>query len=363
MSAHRDILLSGLLCVLSFSFISWTIPADTLDSPLSDNMSRIVMYNVENLFDTFDDPDTDDKDFLPDGAMHWDKPKYHDKLGRIAQVLSDIGGWGYPGIIGLCEVENALVIQDLLKRRELARASYRFAITEGGDSRGIDVALLWDSRVYRRLRQREIPAYPLSDNRLWIDYHEKLPRHGGRHALWTTLKHSPTGEILEVILVHAPSRRQGTRSTSKQRIKVMTRIRKIIDDILQTTPDRHIVLMGDFNDNPTDRSVSMTLQAKTPHRGDSIDTLSIYNMSMLTLLERQGSHRHQGRTWLPDQIIVSGSLLHRASGLLRVSHQGTKIFDPKYLRRRDGNPLRSFKGTHYAYGYSDHFPVYIDIRY
>lgn len=349
--------------MLSFFLISWAIPATSIDTIPCDTMSRIVMYNVENLFDTFDDPDTDDKDFLPDGTMHWDKAKYHDKLGRIAQVLSDMGGWRYPGIIGLCEVENALVIEDLLRRREFARASYRFAITEGGDSRGIDVALLWDSRVYRRLRQREIPAYPLSDNRLWIDYHEKLPRHGGRHALWTTLKHVPTGEILEVLVVHAPSRRQGTRSTSKQRIKVMSHIRKVIDDILQVTPDRHIILMGDFNDNPTDRSVSMTLQAKTPHRGDSIDSLSMYNMSALTFLERQGSHRHQGRTWQPDQIIVSGSLLRRTGGHLRVSRQAAKIFDPEYLRHRNGDPLRSFKGTHYTYGYSDHFPVYIDIRY
>ena len=363
MSAHRGILRSRILCVLSFFLVSWAIPSDTLDTIPSDTMSRIVMYNVENLFDTFDDPDTDDKDFLPDGAMHWDKTKYLDKLGRIAQVLSDIGGWRYPGIIGLCEVENTLVIQDLLRRREFSRASYRFAITEGGDTRGIDVALLWDSRVYRRLRQREIPAYPLPDDRLWIDYHEKLPRHGGRHALWTTLKHLPTGEVLEVIVVHAPSRRQGTRSTSKQRIKVMTRIRKVIDDILQTTPDRHIILMGDFNDNPTDRSVSMALRAKSPHHGDSIDTLSMYNMSALTHIERQGSHRHRGHAWFPDQIIVSGSLLRRANGHLRVARQRTEVFAPEYLRRRDGNPLRSFKGTHYAYGYSDHFPVYIDIRY
>ncbi|MDO4770804.1 endonuclease/exonuclease/phosphatase family protein [Porphyromonas sp.] len=365
MKAHRVLYHIRRLCVLLFLSVLGTTRLTAQDSiPTTDTiMSRIVMYNVENLFDTYDDPQTDDKDFLPDGVMHWDKAKYYDKLSRIAQVISDMGQWRYPGIVGLCEVENAQVIKDLLHRRELSKAAYHYAITEGGDPRGIDVALLWDPRVYRNIRLREVPAYPLEDNRLWTNYHEKLPLHGGRHALWATFRHIATKEVIEVLVVHSPSRRQGTRSTAKQRSMVMSRIRRIIDEIQSTSPDRHIILMGDFNDNPTDRSITLALQAKTPLRSDSIDPLSIYNMSAPTYMTRHGSHRHKGRAWLPDQIIVSGSLLIRRAGGLRLTQQATRVFDPEYLRQKNGNPKRSFRGNHYAYGYSDHFPVYIDIRY
>lgn len=323
---------------------------------------RIVVYNVENLFDTVDDPHTDDKDFLPHGAVQWDEGKYFDKLSHLSRVLSDIGQWQYPALIGLCEVENTRVLTDLLRRPALRQAPYHFAISEGSDPRGIDVALIWDHQRFRPLRLREIPAYPPTDGRLWIDYHEGSSRQQGRHALWATLRHLATGQILEVILVHAPSRRYGTRATAPRRHRVMAQLRQVLDAIHAETPDRAILLMGDFNDNPSDTSIAQTLQALPISTKEPIKTHRLYTLAPETT-PREGTHHHQRRGWVPDQIMATSHLLQTDSLSLRIAHEAFRIFAPPYLRDKDGKPRRSFKGTTYVGGYSDHFPVFLDIIY
>ena len=120
---------------------------------------RVVSYNVENLFDTIDDPETDDRDFLPGGAYHWTKGRYQSKVQSISRTLSRIGEWDYPALIGLVEIENVQVIRDLTDAKPLRRMDYRMSVSRGADPRGIDVALLWDPKVFRRVDAHEIPHY------------------------------------------------------------------------------------------------------------------------------------------------------------------------------------------------------------
>ncbi len=360
--AHRASLLKGVLCVLFFSFFS--CPVSAQERKADSVTSRVVFYNVENLFDTIDDPDKDDTEFLPDGVLQWDQSKYKDKLSRIARVLSDIGGWSHPGLIGLCEVESEQAIEDLLSRKELTKVSYKYAITNGGDNRGIDVALLWDPALFKVMRMREIPAYPLPDeDRLWVPYHGERPTYGGRHALWVTLKTEVSDLLLDVIVVHLPSRRQGAVVSADKRETVAGRIRQVIGEIMEECPDAHVIVMGDFNDNPTDRSITKGLGAKSPPKSESPHSGTLYNLAALTHKNGKGTHKFEGRFWMPDQIIVSGAMLQEGGEGIRAEGMVAHVFSPDYLMTNDGAPKRAFRGKSYVYGFSDHFPVYIDIRF
>lgn len=322
---------------------------------------RVVSYNVENLFDTIDDPETDDKEFLPEGSRRWTKGRYHNKVENISRTLSRIGEWDYPALIGLVEIENVQVIRDLTDSKALRRMDYRMSVSRGADPRGIDVALLWDPKLFRRVEAHEIPHYgPMLSYPLRRDPRSRQERSGsGRNTLWVTLEQRHSGALLDVFVVHLPSRRGGVKSTSADRERVTTKLRKVIDRLFRERPDARVIVMGDFNDSPHNDALTRGLRATTPP-GEGAVSSELYNLAT-TLEERhQGSHYYGRSFWLPDQIIVSGSLL-RDDGPIRTRGREMTIYAPSYLQDKRHRPRRSFQGLHYTGGFSDHYPVYLDL--
>ena len=324
---------------------------------------RIVSYNVENLFDTRNDPDTDDEDFTPGGLYRWTENKYRRKVSGLASVLSDIGGWDYPALVGLAEIENLEVVRDLVKAAPIRRADYRTSVSRGADPRGIDVALLWNPRHFRHKESYEIPHYgaPLYYP-LRKDPRTKRERSGkGRSTLWVVLEEKSTGDLYDILVVHLPSRRSGVNATSSKREEVSGKINRVLDVIegLRETP--RIIVMGDFNDSPTNISVKDSLRSEfVGSARSSFKYNSLYNLASGLEEQGLGSHYFEKEFWVPDQIMVSGALLDPKSNT-RVTPAEERIYSPRRLR--DGRiPKRSFRGSRFSYdGFSDHFPVYADL--
>lgn len=325
-------------------------------------IGRMMFYNVENLFDTIDDPRTDDAEFTPDGGLHWTKERYRTKREHLAWVISNIGEWEFPALIGLAEVENSTVIQDLLSLSTFRDITYDFSVTESADPRGLDLALLWDTARLRHIESREIPhygdmpPYPLGkDTRT-----PEEARGTGRNTLWVTLEHQATGRRIDVLVMHNPSRRGGTLSTSDKRLAVNTKVRAIIDNLWERDPNRNIVIMGDFNDNPSDISQRKGLGAQGIEANTPIKPNKLYNLAFVPFNNGKGTHQHESGLWMPDQIIVSGSMMLGDQPLIR--NRQVTIYSHKELLTRKGGFRRTYAGPHYNGGYSDHLPIYIELH-
>lgn len=322
---------------------------------------RVVSYNVENLYDTVDDPLTDDSEFLPGSEIDWTQKKYKQKIGTIAGVISSIGAWDYPALIGLVEVENSDVISDLVKHPKIRQQDYRQAVSNAADPRGVDVALLWHPRHFKMIEAYEIPHYgSLLYYPYMRDSRSYAQRNGsGRNTLWVKLQEKSTGQIFDVFVVHLPSRRGGVNSTSHKRIKVSKKIAKVISTIQKRQKDAHIIVMGDFNDNPSNYPVKNGFSITDISNKDSISPSALYNLGTIVEKRRQGTHYFGHKLWLPDQFIVSGNLLD-PNQRMYVESGEMKIFSPQNMQI-DGHPRRSFRGKRYTGGFSDHFPIYIDL--
>ena len=331
------------------------------DRSEAQEIGRMMFYNVENLFDTIDDPLTDDGDFTPDGHLHWTKKRYRVKRENLAWVISNIGEWGMPAIVGLVEIENKGVIADLLSLNTFKDITYDYSVTQSADPRGIDVALMWDKSKLKHIESQEIPHYgtlpcfPLGcDPR---DVHEASGT--GRNTLWVTLEHRSTGRQMDIFVMHNPSRRGGIRETEEKRLEVMSKVRSIIDSIWQKDPNRNIVVMGDFNDNPSDASLKKGLGAQGIEANTPIKPDRLYNLAFPLFNDGKGTHLFEGHYWMPDQIIVSGGLFLGNNPLLR--DRRLSIFHDKALFTRRGTLRRTYAGLNYNGGYSDHLPIYIKL--
>ena len=334
------VLLIG-LCYLLFS-VSEVKAQDSL---------TIVSYNVENLFDTEDDPGHADEEFLPSAQKGWTQERYRTKIKRTARVLSDLGGWDFPAIVGLCEVENDSILDELCAHSYLRKADYHHAIANGSDPRGINVALLWSDRFFEHLETHEILC-PLN--------HEQ--KRSGRNILRVSLRAWQGGSRWEVFVLHAPSRRPGARSSSSDRIAYTATVRSVIDSLMVAAPHSRIIVLGDFNDRPDSPSLTKGLRAHQPDSVSGSLPPDLYNLSPTSAASGFGSHYFDGEYWTPDQIIVSHHLLD-PNQKPNVSGALAHIFAPPYLCRLtpDGKrrPHRTYLGDFYSGGFSDHFPTYI----
>lgn len=323
---------------------------------------KIVAYNVENLFDTIPAQEYNDQEFSPGGVKHWNKQRYYTKVRKIARVLTDIGQWSYPDLIGLCEIEGDSVVRHLSRAPGLRGGSYEYAVSSGRDARGIEVALLWNSRQFALISHKEIPTYITGSLPPWYAPTDTLACHtqgyAGRNVLWVTLARYSDHTRWHVFVVHAPSRRNGIKQTNPNRIQLCQRVRSATDSIRANTPNDYIVIMGDFNDNPNSPSLLTGLQATLLQHYNSSSPPVLINISPLPTAT-QGSHLFRGRYWMPDQIILSHHFFRN-----RIPEQYPKlhIFTPKYLwepsARLRKRPKRTYRGNFYSSGYSDHFPVY-----
>lgn len=324
------------------------LPVKTAKVP-TDNL-RIGFYNVENLFDTEDDPAINDDEFTPGSKKEWTPERYQIKLDHLAKVVD---GMGYPALLGLAEVENAVVLKDFCEKTSLAAHGYNFVHFDSPDERGIDVALLFQKKYFTVLH-----AEPLR-----IDFPAEVakgdPDPATRDILFVegTL---PDGDTLRLLVVHAPSRSGGQKETEPERIFVAEKLRSKSDEIFAKNPNANIVLMGDFNDETTDPSIAETLGALPVNGAASPGKL--YNCFSKLDAEGLGTYNYRGNWNMLDQIILSGNLIDRKNGL---RFRDASIFRQEWMmyedRKYGPTPSRTYGGNHYFGGYSDHLPVVVNL--
>ena len=343
-------LFTGLLLALSCS-CEKNLPEDETDKNPS---YRFVFYNVENLFDTINNPDTNDEEFLPEGEKNWDTDKYYDKLEQISGVIKDIGGEQYPLLVGLCEIESRDVLEGLTLATDLKNAPYEIIHKESPDYRGIDVALLYRTDLFRLLNYKTWQVWFPFDT----DY-------STREVLYACGE-LPGKDTIHIFVNHWPSRSGGEEETRPKRVFVAELVRSKVDSLLSLDPDARIIITGDFNDEPSDLSLMSGLKAHTSFEDPKNEHL--YNLShYLDRTSSTGSYKYRGDWNMLDQFIVSGSMMD-TSGVIYTRKSDVHLFQKDYLLERDdtfmgAKPYRTWLGDFYNGGYSDHLPVFLDIRY
>jgi hypothetical protein len=314
-----------------------------VQQPAGPDYYSIVFYNVENLFDTIDEPDKNDERYLPGSELNWDTEKYRHKLNQLSKVLSSIDTVSLPTIIGLSEVENRLVLEDLIEMPALKKGDYKIIHHEGPDERGIDMAMLYRHDYFQPDDIRFIPVnFP-------FDPDEKT-----REILY--VKGRIMDQALHVYFNHWTSRWGGHLETNPNREYTARLLREHVDSILQTEPNADILIMGDLNDNPTDTSVYMILQA-FPLTMD-VHGNELYNLMLDKFAQGQGTLFW--KDWdMFDQIIVNGNFLKKID-----LENNELIFKRDWMlyERRDGIrvPNRTAGSSYYG-GFSDHLPIYLKI--
>ncbi len=314
-------------------------PHELLDT-LSD--APLVFYNVENLFDTIDDPEKKDEDFLPESKKNWNAERYRDKLDKLSDVLTSTSNEN-PIFIGLAEIENRFVVQDLMKTGRLANTKYRIAHFESPDVRGIDVALAFDHNLFQMTYKEAIKVS-----------FENEPNFKTRDILYVKGVFYDSSEA-HVFVNHWSSRRGGQEKSEYKRVKAAQLLKGKVDSLLALNSSANIIIMGDFNDYPTNTSISNILGAglKDEHK-------KLVNL-MLTYHEKgQGTHNYKGEWGALDQIIISNGLLDE-KGLEIDNGKANILYDDKFLyTKKDGSktPNRTYGGNSYFGGYSDHLAVY-----
>ena len=314
-------------------------------------IATVAFYNIENVFDTIVDPDTSkilQEDFTPKGPKNWTSKKYYKKLDNIASVISDIGvdkAKMPPAIIGISEIENLSVLQDLVAREKLKPYNYKIVHYDSPDRRGIDVAMLYRDDVFK-----------LIDSKTYTLHIPEKPDFRTRDQL--VVKGMIDNDTIFIIVNHWPSRSGGEKRSRPMREAAAQLCKSIVDSIVSFNKDAKVIVMGDLNDDPTNTSVKNYLKAK----GDkNIADDEMYN-SMLSLYNKGiGSLAYHDNWNLFDQIIIT-------KGLLGDYADGYKffkahIYNKSYLKQDSGKykgyPYRTFVGGNFTGGYSDHFPSYI----
>lgn len=315
-------------------------------------INTIAFYNLENLFDYEDDPLIFDDDRTPEGKDHWTKEIYEAKLVNMAKVISEIGEditSTSPALIGVSEIENRRVLEDLLNQKPLVNKDYGIVHFDSPDRRGIDVALLYQKRLFTPTNYK---AYEL----IIYDDQDRSKRVYTRGQL--LVSGMLDGEKINIIVNHWPSRSGGEERSRPKRIKAAELNKHIMDSLFSEDPYAKIITMGDLNDDPVSPSIKDVLKSKSERQDMKVKEL--YNPMENMYKKGLGTLAYRDAWNLFDQIIISTELTKKDYSSYRFYKAG--IFNKNYLTtprgQYKGYPFRSFVNG-YTGGYSDHFPVYI----
>lgn len=301
---------------------------------------QVSAYNVENLFDLVDDPHTRDDDFTPEGSQKWTEDRYQAKLQSVGKVFS---GMGHPDLIGLSEVENKTVLTELLDVTSLKKANYGIVHFDSPDQRGIDVGLLYKSKLFTVLRSEAINVSlePAGDT---------LPT---RDILYVALLLAKK-DTFHVLVNHWPSRRGGAEASAPKRMLASKAVRDKVQTILNQSPAANIVVMGDFNDTPI--NASLLYLAK----GDGSTTTMLYNPFLDLEGRGLGSYNYRGNWEMIDQILISTAFI---SDQYTWTYKDAQIFREDWMMfehpKYGISPNRTYGGPNYYGGISDHLPVQV----
>lgn len=306
----------------------------------------VVSYNVENLFDTVDDPKVPDEEFLPESEKKWDNEKYLKKLNDLAKVISEVNPLETPEIIGLIEVENRTVLEDLLQSAPLKEHEYGIIHEESPDYRGIDVALIYRKDAFTKIMHETLPVVFPDD-----------PEFKTRDILHVVGK--IRNKTVHVFVNHWPSRIGGEEKTEPKRILAASVLKHRVDQLLEVDPKAHIIIMGDMNDEPANKSLLETIGAKSPDSGGQL-----VNIMMQDDTAGLGTYFYSGNWNMLDNLVVSGEMINGKQ--IRVWNQKGFIYSNDWMiftnKNGDKTPNRSYVGSKYVGGVSDHFPVYFKMK-
>jgi len=326
------------------------ITLQTLYSQKNVKSFLVVSYNVENLFDTINSPLFEDDEFTPSGSKAWTYDRYSKKLHDLARVILSIPGKELPALIGLSEIENRGVLEDLTDLRGLRKGAYKIVHEDGRDPRGIECALLYRPDLFKYISHEYIPiADPVNPDYL---YRGILHVHGK----------GPDGSSLHVFVNHWKSRAGDERETARQRMFSAITLRKQLDMLMARESDFKVVAMGDFNDEPTNRSITNGLSALNKRR--NIQMGDYYNLFYdLHNMEGQGTYNYRGNWNMLDQIIVSYNLIEQEKGLSTAYGSGVILKEEWMLypseKYAENLPSATYGGPEYYGGPSDHLPIYV----
>jgi hypothetical protein len=306
----------------------------------------ILFYNVENLFDTHDDPLTEDDGFTPGGELHWTSKRLSQKLLNLSKVIINASGWNIPDIIVFAEIENRQMLEKLIDDTPLKSFPFKIIHKESPDHRGIDVGMIYNSTSFSPI---EYKYYPLLIDSVELNTREILYVSGVSNGT----------DTIHIFGNHWPSRYSGFLETKDLRKAAASLLESKVEELFEKYKSPKIVIVGDFNDNPEDEALKNILKAGK-FELPVVDE-KLYNLFFDLKRDNQGSLKFQSQWYIFDQIIVSGSLLSAGFGLT-VKPEDAKIIKLPYLLEDDKKfggkkPFRTYYGFTYNGGFSDHLPV------
>ena len=307
------------------------------------NSYVIGFYNLENLFDTIDDPTKNDAQFLPDGDYAWGTQKYINKQQKMAYAISQMPQ--NLAILGVSEIENINVLEDLVKEPAIIDRNLKPILVEGPDNRGIDVGLLYNTELFTPTN--------VTSTRITTELENFFTRDQ------LCVSGILDGEEIHVIVLHWPSRSGGEERSKPRRAEAAITTKHICDSLFALNPNAKIIIMGDLNDDPINTSVTEILGAKSQIKQTKPGEL--YNTTYALYEQGIGTLAYKGKWNLFDQIIVSQAWLKKNRKSL--NYWKTEIFNKEFLKQQEGKykgyPLRTHAGRNWLNGYSDHFPSLI----
>ena len=315
------------------------------------SLATVMFYNLENLYDTEDDSLKRDEEFLPEGGRHWTGYRFYEKLTALSKVIANTGNWEPPAVIGFCEAENRVVLEKLVRHPLLKTWNFNIIHKDSPDKRGIDVAAVYRPSVFNPLFYRYFPPVPDGD---------PIPDTREILHLCGILAGEDT---LHIFFNHWPSRYGGMMETRPMRKKAAERLRSEVDNLRQKYHHPRIIIMGDFNDQPRDESLSRYLGAG----GDiTRNPDALYNTAFRWEKEKRGTLKYQSQWNIFDQIIINEALLDTTARLF-TPPRDARILDAPFLLEKDekftGTKLkRTYLGYQYKGGFSDHLPVLLMLR-
>lgn len=349
--------IKSLLTTATIAIITSIITAQTpiLDKNKQYEIAGIGFYNLENLFDTIVDPDTNkilQEDFTPLGKKNFNTERYNKKLNNLASVISKIGTKTLPdglAILGVAEIENKTVLDDLVAQKQIKSRDYKIVQYDSPDARGIDVGLLYNPKYFELINSKPFPLNTYSG-----DKHFRT-----RDQLLVTGKLN--GEKIHIIVAHWPSRRGGEKKSAPRRIAAAEVGRAIIDSIITAEPNAKIVYMGDLNDDPVNKSVRKHM--KTVGDIESMTSNKLYNPMEKFYKNGIGTLAWRDSWNLFDQLILTNGLITKNNKFDSYKFFKAVVYNEEYLKNDTGSfkgyPHRTYVGPNFMNGYSDHFPVYM----
>ncbi len=311
----------------------------------------VAHWNLENLFDTIDDPKTDDEEFVIGSEKEWSADRLDKKFYNLARVIRSMNNNNGPDLLGVCEVEHQDLLDSMLNKY-LKDKFYRVGYLESQDGRGIDNGIIYNSKILKMIDLRGLNVN-LADGSIT------------RLILYGTFLFQQR-DTLHFFVNHWPSRRSGEEESEPKRITAAKTLRTEIELLFAKNKNSKIIIVGDFNDEPTNISITENLKA-APFFCDSVDhqklhedlETDLFNLSYKAWFDGSGSYKYKDDYNMLDQIIISKELLFAEE--IKYVCNSFEVYKPYLMVTRTGKfqgaPFPTYGGSRYLGGYSDHFPV------